>query len=101
MYYGKNAKEAMDLFAEKTTKLSRDRYYDLVMEVAQNATSGSPKDLEDVMCDYIRYVENYIPDNKQKTYSHLNRKKVWNSSLIKNHPKGRQKWMIDTEEWAW
>ena len=101
MYYGKNAKEAMDLFAEKLGKVSKARYYDLVMEEAQKSTGGHPKDLEDVMCDYIRYVENYIPDNKQKTYAHLDRTKVWNSSLIVDHPKGRQKWMLGTEEWIW
>ena len=101
MYYGKNAKEAMDLFAEKLVRVSKDQYYDLVMEEAQNKTGGHPKDLEDVMCDYIRYVENYIPDNKQKTYEHLDRKKIWNNSLITDHPKGRQKWMLGTESWIW
>ena len=101
MYYGKNAKEAMDLFAEKVVKISKANYYDLVMEEAQKATSGHPKDLEDVMCDYIRYVENYIPDSKQKTYAHIDRTKIWNSSLITDHPKGRQKWMLGTENWKW
>jgi len=101
MYYGKNAQEAMDLFAEKPSKLSKPKYYDEVMEHAKVATGGHPKDLEDVMCDYIRYVENYIPDNKQKTYSHIDRAKIWNNSLITNHPKGRQKWMLNTEHWVW
>ena len=57
------------------------------MEAAQEKTGGYPKDLEDVMCDYIRYVENYVPDNKQKTYLHFDRRKIWNSSLIIDHPK--------------
>ena len=101
MYYGKNAKEAMDLFAEKPKSVNKDGFYDLVMEKAQLETGGLPKDLEDVMCDYIRYVENYIPDNKQKTYSHLDRSKIWNTSLITDHPKGRQKWMLNTPDWKW
>lgn len=101
MYYGKNAQEAMDLFAEKPKNVNKAQFYDLVMEEAKKKTGGFPKDLEDVMCDYIRYVENYIPDNKQKTYSHLDRKKIWNTSIITDHPKGRQKWMIGTEHWKW
>ena len=101
MYYGKNAQEAMDLFAEKVGKFSKSKYYDLVMEASQEATGGHPKDLEDVMCDYIRYVENYIPDNKQKTYAHVDRKLLWNKSLITDHPKGRQKWMLETDNWKW
>jgi hypothetical protein len=101
MYYGKNAKEAMDLFAEKVGKVSKAEYYDLVMESAKSKTGGHPKDLEDVMCDYIRYVENYVPDNKQKTYSHIDRKKIWNNSLIVDHPKGRQKWKLNTDSWEW
>jgi hypothetical protein len=101
MYYGKNAQEAMDLFAEKVGRVSRTDYYDLVMDEAQRRTGGYPKDLEDVMCDYIRYVENYIPDNREKTYGHLDRTKIWNASLITDHPKGRQKWKLGTPEWKW
>ena len=47
------------------------------------------------------YVENYIPDSKQKTYEHLDRKTVWNSSTIVDHPKGRQKWKLNTDQWEW
>ena len=71
------------------------------MEAAVRDTGGAPRDLEDVMCDYIRWVENYIPDSKQKTYEHLDRTKIWNSSSISNHPKGRQKWKMGTEHWTW
>lgn len=101
MYYGKNAKESMDMFAEKIGRYKKDLYYDYVMEAAKRDTGGAPRDLEDVMCDYIRYVENYIPDSKQKTYEHLDRTKIWNSSSISDHPKGRQKWKIGTDQWEW
>lgn len=101
MYYGKNAQEAMDLFAEKVARINKAQFYDVVMEEAKVLTGGFPKDLEDVMCDYIRYVENYIPDNREKTYAHLDRKSIWNKSIIVNHPKGRQKWMMETNEWRW
>jgi len=53
------------------------------------------------MCDYIRYVENYIPDNREKTYANLDRTKIWNTSIIAGHPKGRQKWKLGTSEWKW
>ena len=101
MYYGKNAKESMDMFATKIGRYKKDLYYDYVMESAVKDTGGAPRDLEDVMCDYIRYVENYIPDSKQKTYEHLDRTTVWNSSSITNHPKGRQKWKLNTDQWEW
>ena len=91
MYYGKNAKEAMDLMATKVGKGTKDQFYDAVMQKAMNSTGGAPRDLEDVMCDYIRYIENYVPDNREGTYKHLDLTKVWNNSAIKNHPKGRQK----------
>jgi len=101
MYYGKNAKEAMDLFAEKVGRISRNEFYDAIMEEAQLRTGDLPKDLEDVMCDYIRYVENYIPDNREKTYRHLDRTMIWNSSAILDHPKGRQRWKLATTQWKW
>jgi hypothetical protein len=90
MYYGKNAKEAMELMATKV-KGTKDQFYDAVMAQAVLDTKGDPRDLEDVMCDFIRYQENYIPDNREKTYAHLDRTKVWNNSAIKDHPKGRQR----------
>lgn len=101
MYYGKNAQEAMDLFASKNGRINKAQFYDVVMEEAKQYTKGFPKDLEDVMCDYIRYVENYIPDNREKTYANLDRTKIWNTSIITNHPKGRQKWKLGTSEWKW
>jgi hypothetical protein len=101
MYYGKNAKEAMDMFAEKIGRYKKAFYYDHVMEAASKDTAGAPRDLEDVMCDYIRYVENYIPSSKQKTYDHLDRETVWNTSSMVNHPKGRQKWKLNTDLWEW
>jgi len=101
MYYGKNAQEAMDLFAIKMSRINKSQFYDIVMEEAKQHTGGYPKDLEDVMCDYIRFVENYIPDNREKTYTNLDRTKVWNTSIIVDHSKGRQKWKLGTVEWKW
>src|SRR5690606_19603656 len=55
-----------------------------------------PYDVEDVACDYIRYIENYVPDNKLGSYRHLDLKKVFNNSSIVDHPKGRQRWQFQT-----
>ena len=87
--------------ADLLVRTGRHREAIGLMEEAQHRTGGHPKDLEDVMCDYIRYVENYIPDNREKTYGHLDRTKIWNASLITDHPKGRQQWMLGTPEWKW
>ena len=91
MYYGKNAQESMDLMAIKPPRMNRMDFFDAVMERTMADTGGDPRDLEDVFCDYIRYIENYIPDNREQTYAHLDRSKVWNSSMVWDHPKGRQK----------
>lgn len=55
-------------------------------------TGGFAYNVEDVCCDFIRYLENYVkPGN---AYSHLNLDEVWNSSKI-IHPYGRQKAMLE------
>jgi len=57
--------------------------------------TARPYDVEDVACDYIRYIENHIPDNKLGSYRHLDPRKVFHNSLVKNHPKGRQQWILE------
>jgi hypothetical protein len=59
--------------------------------------TARPYDVEDVCCDYIRYIENHIPDNKLGSYRHLDLKKVFHNSLVKNHPKGRQAWILNPQ----
>ena len=61
------------------------------------ALSARPYDVEDVACDYIRFIENHIPDNKLGSYRHLDPKKVFHNSLVKNHPKGRQAWILNAQ----
>jgi len=80
-YYGKNAKECMDLLFREP------KNYDEKMMVLCNHLGARPYDLEDVLCDYIRYVENYIP----KGYEHLRADQVKNNSAMRNHPK-HQSW---------
>lgn len=86
--YGKNAKETLDLCFERPAKMRADAFYDEATRLICEATGALPYDLEDCLCDYIRYVENFIPAHG---FDHLDRNKIWNSSLVTNHPKGRQR----------
>lgn len=70
----------------------------LVADVPVKASAfkaARPYDVEDVACDYIRYIENYVPDNKLGSYRHLDLTKVFHNSSIERHPKGRQKWILE------
>lgn len=57
--------------------------------------AARPYDVEDVACDYIRYIENYVPDNKLGSYRHLDLRTLFHNSQITRHPKGRQRWMLE------
>jgi hypothetical protein len=58
-----------------------------------NDTKSYPYNAEDVCCDFIRWVENYIKPGAD--YSHLDMDSVWSSCKIKDHPYGRQKGMLE------
>lgn len=90
-YYGTNAVNCLN-FMGKSTKLKGQDLLDGIMEQAVKDTGGHPYNLEDVMCDTIRYVENYCRPGD--AYNHLDLDKVWNTSKI-IHPYGRQKAMLD------
>lgn len=66
--YGKNALESLDLmFTPDEGKHRNDAFYDEVMDFLCDTVVGMPYDVEDVLCDFVRAQENYIP----KGYSHL------------------------------
>lgn len=94
-YYGANARECISYFAKPKdgVKLKEDHFLDCVMTKIMEDTGSVPYNAEDVCCDYIRYVENYVRPGAD--YDHLDRDKVWNSSLIQDHPFGRQKKMLE------
>jgi hypothetical protein len=56
-------------------------------------TKSFPYNAEDVCCDFIRWVENYIKPGDD--YNHLDMDNTWSSCNIVDHPKGRQKKMLD------
>jgi hypothetical protein len=84
-YYGSNAVQCLGY-------LGKDP--DETMDELQKMTGGKPYDLEDVCCDFIRWIENYC--DPKADYSHLDlNAEAWNSSTIEDHPYGRQKKMLE------
>ena len=88
-FYGPNAIESLQYI----TGGPRDqRSLDAAMDMLADATGGKPYDLEYVMCDWIKWIENYIRGGH--AYENLDWDAVWSSSRIKDHPKGRQRAML-------
>ena len=94
-YYGTNAVECISYLAENDKKLKKEDFLDEVMMSIYEETGSVPYNAEDVCCDYIRWVENYVRPGAD--YAHLDYDKIWSSSTIKDHPRGRQKAMLDLD----
>jgi hypothetical protein len=92
-YYGTNAVECISYLAKPTTRMKKEVFLDTVMNKIYEDTGSYPYNAEDVCCDFIRWVENYIRPGGH--YSHVCMDTVWSSSKIKDHPFGRQKAMLD------
>lgn len=92
-YYGTNAIECIEYLATKSIKMSKEIFLDSVMMKIYEDTGSFPYNAEDVACDSIRWIENYVKPGGD--YDHLDFDHVWNSSTIKDHPYGRQKAMLD------
>lgn len=92
-YYGSNAVECISYLAKTPKKLNQEKFLDAVMVKIYEDTNSKPYNAEDVCCDFIRWVENYVRPGL--AYDHLDFDTVWSSCKIKNHPFGRQRAMID------
>lgn len=94
-YYGSNAVECLNYLAikPKGVKMDQITFLDSIMTKIYEDTGGLPYNMEDVACDFIRWIENYVKPGSD--YDHLDFDGVWNSSNIKDHPYGRQKAMLD------
>ena len=92
-YYGTNAVECISYLAKPTQKMKKEQFLDAVMEKIYNDTGSVPYNAEDVCCDFIRYVENYVRPGPD--YDHLDYDNLWSSCGIKDHPYGRQKYMLE------
>ena len=62
-YLGNNAVRCMK-------KLSKGWKDDDFMDLLRERTSGKPKDLEDVMCDFVGFGQNYVPRGNG-TFDHI------------------------------
>ena len=94
-YYGTNAVECIGYLADPVEKKGKksEEFLDAVMTKIYEDTGSLPYNAEDVACDFIRWIENYLRPGAD--YSHINMDTLWNSSTIKDHPFGRQKAMLD------
>ena len=92
-YYGSNAVECISYLGVNTNRLKKEEFLDAVMMRIFEDTGSFPYNAEDVCCDFIRWVENYVRPGA--AYGHLDRDKLWSSCKIKDHPFGRQKAMLD------
>lgn len=92
-YYGTNAIESLNYFAVKNKKYPQQLLLDTVTRKIYEDTGAFPYNSEDVACDFIRYVENYVKPGKD--YQHLDYDNIWNNCSIIDHPYGRQKAMLD------
>jgi len=92
-YYGTNAIECLNYLAHKIKGVPQEAFLDMITKKIYEDTGAYPYNSEDVTCDFIRYVENYVKPGKD--YQHLDYDNLWNSCGIKDHPYGRQKAMID------
>lgn len=79
-YYGANCIRSFDLIFDKEKgDPKKNDYYEACMTELCRAVKGRPYDVEDVCCDYIRYIKEYIP----KGYDHLTEEQRKNNSTLK------------------
>ena len=92
-YYGTNAVECISYLATPKQRIKKEDFLDEVMLKIYEDTGSYPYNAEDVCCDFIRWVENYVKPGDD--YSHIDRDKIFSSCSIEDHPFGRQKKMLD------
>lgn len=80
-YYGANCVRAFDLMFKKEKKDPKKKaeFQELCMSEISKSVNGNPYDIEDVCCDYIRYLKEYVP----KGYDHLTKEETQNNSILK------------------
>ncbi len=94
-YYGTNAVECIGYLADTPNGKGKksEEFLDGVMKLIYEEIGSVPYNAEDVACDFIRWIENYVRPGSD--YDNVNMDTLWNSSHIKDHPYGRQKAMLD------
>ena len=90
-YYGTNAVQCLSYFLLGGRRRS-EKDLDLLMLQIYEDLGALPYNAEDVACDMIRWLENYVRPGHD--YDHVDRDKVWSSCKINDHPYGRQRAML-------
>lgn len=95
VHYGSNAVEALSLLFDNDGFKNKKAFLDAAMDYVvkhlnspyaqddQERGMGKAYSLEDVCCDYVRYVGCYVP----KGYEHLEPWQVTHNSLVDDYPK--------------
>lgn len=91
-FYGKNAAECLSYLARGCSYSNEVMLDKITMKICDDI-GALPYNAEDIACDFIRWVENYIDPSHD--YSHLDLNTIWSSHTIEDHPFGRQKAMLD------
>jgi hypothetical protein len=73
--------------------MKKEDFLDEVMRKIFDDTQSYPYNADDVCCDFIRWVENYVKPGSD--YDHLDFDEIFSSCKIKDHPYGRQKMMLN------
>ena len=86
VHYGKNALESLDLLftygrGRRNYEAAMDYTIDELERRGFSRDILRPYSLEDVLCDYVRYIERFVP----KGYEHLKPQHVENASAV-DHP---------------
>ena len=92
-FYGSNAVECLKYAAKPLSKGNEQDFLDEVTMKFCKDIGSTAYDGEDIFCDGIRWIENYVRPGHD--YNHVDRDKDWNSSTIIDHPYGRQKAMLE------
>lgn len=86
-YFGNNAVRCMK-------RLSTGYTTDEFMDILSERTGGAPRDLEDVMCDFVRFGQNYVPRGNG-TFDHINstiqNNSGWDSGWDQRQGEGKEK----------
>lgn len=73
-YFGNNAKRCAKLVAPGMK-------HDDLMDLLRERTGGKPKDLEDVLCDFVRFAQNYVPKEQRGEHAGLTNNSGWESGF--------------------
>lgn len=76
VFHGKNAQTCIStLFTGGKTQL----FFDTATRIFSDLTETFPMDVEDVQCDSVRWIKNYVPKNG---FDHVHEKKLYNTCSL-------------------